>query len=196
MVFSDDERDSLFSDLFKSEGGGLSSYELLKAYFEGLSEDDPLNQMLFAEWSFQLPDQCLAFVDFLSMAHSVEVRSPFLDYRLVEYLARVPGSLKIRDGVSKDLLKKAVEGVIPAEVISRPKEGFVQPSNHWLPHYETTIRDRLSPGRLASHGLFNARYVQDLLDQHFLKGQLQSVKVWNLFNFQIWHDNFFSSDCP
>lgn len=191
MVFSDEEKGLLFSDAFKNQAQGTSSLDLLRSYFQGLPEDDPLNQMLFAEWTFQLPDQALAFVDFLSMAHSVEVRSPFLDYRLIEYLARVPGSMKIRDGVTKSLLKQALRGVIPQEVIERPKEGFVQPSNNWLPLYEQDIRDRLSPDHLKSHGFFNVDYVQTILDKHFVQGQDQSAKIWNLLNFQIWHNRYF-----
>lgn len=65
------------------------------------------------EWNTQLPDQVLAFIDFLSMAHSVEVRSPFLDYRLIEFAATLPGQMKIRNGNVKDILKKTVEPLLP-----------------------------------------------------------------------------------
>ena len=88
--------------------------------------------MLEMEWNTQLPDQVLAFIDFLSMAHSVEIRSPFLDYRLVEFVATIPGNMKIRNGNVKDILKKTVGHLLPEEITERPKEGFVLPIFDWM----------------------------------------------------------------
>ncbi|MEK6833858.1 MAG: asparagine synthase-related protein, partial [Thermoproteota archaeon] len=97
-LFSDAEKGNLLSDKFKSMLNNTSTFALVKRNFEGLTAKNPLNRILEMEWNTQLPDQVLAFVDFLSMAHSVEIRSPFLDYRLVEFAASIPANMKIKGG--------------------------------------------------------------------------------------------------
>lgn len=191
-VFSDEEKDDLLSDRFKMELNGASSFALFTRNFSTLSSKDPLNRMLEMEWSTQLPDQCLAFVDFLSMAHSVEVRSPFLDYRLVELATTIPGRLKIRNGNVKDILKKAVAPLIPEGITKRPKEGFVLPIFDWmvdkLKDYSTDV---LSEERIGQHDLLNGETVRRLVEGYYSGNRSAAVKVWNLMMFQIWWEKYF-----
>src|ERR1051325_4539582 len=111
---------------------GAAPEELSRAVLGNCRSRDPLNRALFLDLETLLPDQVLAFVDRLSMAHSVEVRPPFLDHRLVEYVATLPGSMKIKNGRNKHILKEAVADLLPGDLLDRPKEGFVLPVNDWI----------------------------------------------------------------
>jgi len=191
-VFADEEKRELLSERFLSNINGADTLTLFADNFRSLSAKDPLNRMLEMEWNTQLPDQVLAFVDFLSMAHSVEVRSPFLDYRLVEFAATVPGYLKIRNGNVKNILKETVEGLIPEGITKRPKEGFVLPIFDWmvdkLKDYSMEI---ISEKKMARHGLLAYPKAQALVDDYYSGNRSQAAKVWNLIMFQVWWDKYF-----
>jgi len=191
-VFTDEEKVQLLTEEFKTKLDHISSLRLFKEYFGNTTSKDPLNKMLEMEWNTQLPDQVLAFVDFLSMAHSVEIRSPFLDYRLVEFVATIPGHLKIRNGNVKDILKKTVEPLIPYGITNRPKEGFVLPIYGWmvekLKHYSMDV---LSEKRLKKHHLLNLEGVRDILESYYSGDRGNAGKVWNLMMFQIWWEKYF-----
>ena len=191
-VFMDEEKTNFLSTHFKAQLKGSSSYALYARNFSAAASLDPLNRMLEMEWSTQLPDQVLAFVDFLSMAHSVEVRSPFLDYRLVEMAATIPGRLKIRNGNVKDILKRTVDPLIPEGITKRPKEGFVLPIFDWMVgKLKDYSMDVLSPKRIAKHGFFNNEEIRQLIEGYYGGNKSLAVKVWNLMMFQIWWESYF-----
>jgi len=192
-VFLDEEKEDLLSDRFKGKLKGISSSALFARNFSVLTSQDPLNRMLEMEWKTQLPDQCLAFVDFLSMAHSVEVRSPFLDYRLVELATTIPGRMKIRNGSVKDILKKTVESLIPEGITKRPKEGFVLPIFDWMvDKLKDYSMDVLSKTRIKKHGLLNDEMVQHLIVEYYSGNKSITVKIWNLMMFQLWWESYFT----
>ncbi len=189
---SDEEKMHLLSDHFKSLLGNTNSFSIVKDNFNRLTAKNPLNRILEMEWNTQLPDQVLAFVDFLSMAHSVEVRSPFLDYRLVEFVATIPGNMKIKNGNVKDILKKATAPLLAKEIIKRPKEGFVLPVFDWMAGaLKDYSSDVLSEGRLRRHNLFNTDAIKDLLHNYYSGNKKDVGKVWNLMMFQLWWEKFF-----
>ncbi len=191
-VFTDEEKENLLSRNFKASINGASSYVIYSSNFSNATSCDPLNRMLEMEWNTQLPDQVLAFVDFLSMAHSVEVRSPFLDYRLVELAATIPGWLKIRNGNVKDILKRTVEPLIPEGITKRPKEGFVLPIFDWMMgKLKDYTADVLSQSRIERHGLLNTEEVRRLINEYYANNKSLAVKVWNLMMFQVWWETYF-----
>ncbi len=192
-LFSDEEKQELLTDAFRAcMPCAASSKELIRQAFGGLSATDPLNRVLEMEWNTQLPDQMLAFADFLSMAHSVEIRSPFLDYRLVEFAATIPGRMKIKEGSVKDILKKTVEPLLPDGITKRPKEGFVLPIFDWMTEQ---LRDfcmtTLSEERLGKHGFFNFEVVKNLILRYYAGDRSLAGRVWNLMMFQLWWDRYF-----
>lgn len=153
-----------------------------------LSAGDALNKVLEIDQAELLGNQILPFVDRLSMAHSIEVRCPFLDHRLVEYVNRLPGRYKIGGGpgapVNKRILKMAVADLLPAELINRPKEGFVQPIYTWmhgpLRGWTLDCLDSL-PAQLFRPGPLAA------LRQRFEGGDASlNAKVWNLACLGLW----------
>lgn len=193
-LFSDGEKQSLLSDYFRGRCVSCNTASVIAGYFDSLTARNPLNRILEMEWKTQLPDQVLAFVDFLSMAHSVEVRSPFLDYRLVEFAATIPGQLKIRQGAVKHVLKQAVKPLLPTGIIDRPKEGFVLPIFDWMQEkYRGYCGVVLSPERLVAHGFFNIQMVQDMLIRHAAGDKSLNGRIWNLMMFQLWWEEYFGT---
>ena len=191
-LWGDKDKHELFSEKMLSLSGMESSEKIIRNTYNKFQTVDPLNRALAFDFSKLLPDQVLAFVDRLSMAHSVEVRTPFLDYRLMEFSARLPGAMKIKAGRSKHILKEAVKGLIPSIIIERPKEGFVLPIDMWLrTRLNSMLKDCLSNERLQSHGLLNAPIVQKLIAEHTLGVANHGPRLWNLIMFQKWWDQYF-----
>lgn len=191
-LFSDEEKEHLLTNGFKSMANEPSSFLLMKHNFDTLTAKEPLNRILEMEWNTQLPDQVLSFVDALSMAHSVEIRSPFLDYRLVEFAATVRGDMKIRNGNVKDILKNSVKTLLPEEIIKRPKEGFVLPVFDWMVEkLKDFCMDVLSESRLRRHGFLNTDLVKDILGKYYSGDRGSAARVWNLMMFQIWWERYF-----
>jgi asparagine synthase (glutamine-hydrolysing) len=125
------------------------------------------------------------------MATSLEVRAPFLDADLVDWLGTLPSGVKRQGGVGKLLMKKALQGKLPPGVMNRPKKGFGIPVAAWLRGpLKGWMTDWLSADRLRRQGLFDDRYVGRLVDEH-LKGVRDHRKpIWTLLNFQIWYDRW------
>lgn len=186
-------KQQLYSSAMKAAVADASTEALVRQLYQESGTEDPLNRALFVDFESLLPDQVLAFVDRLSMAHSLEVRPPFLDHRLMEFAATLPGRLKIRAGRVKHVLKEAVRGLIPDEIIDRPKEGFVLPVNEWLDTYLSAyVRQVLTPERLATHGLLATGAVLELLQDHYERGRPHGARIWNLLMFQLWWEQFFA----
>jgi asparagine synthase (glutamine-hydrolysing) len=191
FVCTDEEKMRLYSPQVAELTRSFSSQRLMCDAFTGLRAKDPLNRVLEAEWRTILPDQVLAFVDRLSMAHSLEVRSAYLDTDVVNFVTRLPGRLKIRDGETKYLLKKAALKYFPHEMVFRKKEGFLMPITEWLSgDLQDYVRQTLSPESLRRHSIFDSNAVQALIDQVAEKpGDYRRVnKVFALLVFQEWFD--------
>lgn len=186
QVFTDTEKKQLLSREFLEAARSLRDGAEEPGATPG-SAGDALNRVLEFEQNGPLPDQVLAFVDRLSMAHSVEVRAPFLDHRLVEFADRLPGVLKIRSGVVKHIEKMAVKPLLPEDLICRPKEGFVQPIYSWMhgPLRQWTF-ERLD----ALPFRWFDRDVVAALRERFEKGdRAVNAKLWNLVCFQMWAED-------
>ena len=192
-LMDDREKRALFSEKMRALSAPVATSELVSELYERADTADPLNRALFVDFESLLPDQVLAFVDRLSMAHSVEVRTPFLDYRLMEFAASLPGPWKIKGARTKHVLKEAVKDLLPEEIVDRPKEGFVLPINDWLlDELEPFVRACLVPERLAVHGLLRPEAVGSLLDEHYAGKHQNGAKLWNLAMFQLWWERHFA----
>ncbi len=191
LPFDDKKKKQLLSNGFKGMiSEGTDSYRLLKSQIDSCNAKDVLNRVLENEWNTLLPNQVLAFVDFLSMAHSVEVRSPFLDYRLIDYVATLPGSYKIVEGNVKHLLKNVARGIIPDQIINRKKEGFVLPIYEWMQtNYKEYVTDVLSKENLQKYNLLDCKYVDSMLTNYYIeqnKSNSMAGEIWELVIFQNW----------
>jgi asparagine synthase (glutamine-hydrolysing) len=186
-LLDDEEKRSLYADEMRRAIGDTSTEVLIRKRLHACKSKDALNRALFLDLETLLPDQVLPFVDRLSMAHSVEVRPPFLDHRLVEFACSLPGHFKIKAGRVKNILKDAVLDLLPADLIARPKEGFIMPINEWLVgHLESYVRAMLMPDKLKRQGLFRPEAIRDMLDNHFSGRKHYGNQIWNLLMLQLW----------
>jgi len=158
--------DELFTPEVRRGFAGTRAADPLEAFLAGLPGDvGPLDRMLALEQRFFLADHNLMYTDKMSMAVGLEVRVPFLDLELVEFAARVPASVKQRGSVGKWPLKRAMEPMLPHDVIYRPKAGFGVPLRQWVRNdFRPMIRDLLSPDSIRRRGLFDPSTVSRMID--------------------------------
>lgn len=192
MLGATDELKGLFlnEDYFGESVTSNATQQLVTAFYQDVNAATPLNRTLQFQCSHQLCDQVLSYTDALSMANSLEVRSPFLDYRIVEFAAALPDSLKIHQGTTKYILKEAALGILPDSLIHRKKEGFIQPTQDWMgAELMDFITDILSYDSIQRYYLLKPEMVLFLLqkyrDSGCKAGPLADV-IWNLVCFQGW----------
>ncbi|HKY33173.1 MAG TPA: asparagine synthase (glutamine-hydrolyzing) [Candidatus Polarisedimenticolia bacterium] len=137
-----------------------------------------------------LPLDILTKVDRMSMAHSIEARVPLLDHKLVEFAATVPPELRLRAGRRKHIFKEAMKGVLPAEIIDRPKRGFAAPLGRWFRgHLGSYVRDLLLSDRCRRRGILDTSYIGTLLERHD-RGRDLDLHLWTLISFELWCRRF------
>jgi asparagine synthase (glutamine-hydrolysing) len=156
----------------------------------GFGECDLANQMTFLDLTVELPDVFLEKVDRSTMAASLEVRVPFLDHDLVDYSARLPGHMKVPRGRKKWLLKQALRGIVPDEVLDGAKTGFGVPFGRWL---QTSLSplffDHLSRFTRNHPGILDAEHITTLFKRTGAGLQDHSPLVWKVLNFVVWANN-------
>jgi asparagine synthase (glutamine-hydrolysing) len=152
---------------------------------------EPLNQVLYLDMKLYLENDILAKVDRASMMASLEARVPLLNVDFVEHVARLPLSLKLRRFDQKFIFKRALRGLVPKEILARPKKGFGIPVAKWFrgPLRELLL-DTLSPTGVARHGLFRYSEVEKLIRSHLDGSRDHRKELWTLFIFQRWHDSW------
>jgi asparagine synthase (glutamine-hydrolysing) len=147
-----------------------------------------LERLVYLYAKTYLEDDVLVKVDRASMASSLEVRAPFLDVELVEFLGRVPPRLKLRRFGTKHLLKRAMGELLPSGIANRPKKGFGIPVAEWLKGpLRGPLQDELSPERLRAQAIFVPGEVQRLVSEHLAGRRDHRKPLWTLFMFQLWH---------
>ncbi len=187
-AFDEQEKIRIFNRDLLSElqkGNGL---QVRSAMLKVKSASDRLDWILNADMHTYLPDDELRKTDRLSMWHSLEVRVPFLDHKLVEFVATIPSKYKLKGWEKKYILIQALKGLVPEQILSRRKQGFSIPLAGWLrgPLREVA-QTYLSPSALKEVGLFNVEAVQGLLKDHNALVRNHETKIWTLLTFVIWH---------
>ncbi len=147
----------------------------------------PLNRHLWLDQLYYLPDDILYKCDRMSMAHSLEVRPPFLDHRIVEFAARLPENLKLGNGTLKHVLRELVRGKIPASVLNRPKQGFDIPVHHWLRTVlKPLLLDTLTEAAVTDSGVFSWPAVNQLITRHMARRINAGYQLWGLLTLFLW----------
>jgi asparagine synthase (glutamine-hydrolysing) len=195
------ERYADASTLFRlSQFPKLFTPEVLESVLPGASTFDVsrfqaktgnwLSALQYADLKHYLPMDILTKVDRMSMAHSIETRVPLLDHKLVEFAARIPPELQIRDTRTKHVLKSAMKGILPDSIINRPKHGFAVPLGAWFRgKLDDFARDILLSSRSRQRGVFNTHYVESLLARHATGRELE-LHLWTLISFELWCRRF------
>ncbi|NLG32164.1 MAG: asparagine synthase (glutamine-hydrolyzing) [Syntrophomonadaceae bacterium] len=189
----------LRSRIILPDTGNGDSDAVLNLYREMFSRckaKNPLNRMLYVDTCFYLPNDMLVKVDRMSMAHGLEVRTPFLDYRLVEFMATVPPSLKLRNlRHKKYLLKLTMKNKLPRRIINRPKKGFNIPNAIWFRNkWREYVLDLLSPESISKLEFLDAGIVGDIVKAHMSGQEDNSHKIWGLLSLVIWWNLFIGSE--
>ena len=183
-------RSRLYSNAFKADLGGYAAAEVFRRHASRAGTDDALALIQYLDFKTYLIGDINTKVDRASMAHSLEVREPLMDHKLVEWLATLPSSLKLRAREGKHLLKKAMEAHLPREVLYRPKMGFAVPLAKW---FRGPLRDRVRAGllgdSLADTGYFNRPYLQHLVSAHDSGARDYSAPIWTLLMFEAFLRN-------
>jgi asparagine synthase (glutamine-hydrolysing) len=184
-VLHDGMRRRLFSERFRSDLQGYAAVEVLKRHAARSPTDHPLSLIQYLDLKTYLVGDINTKVDRASMAHSLEVREPLMDHPLVEWLSSLPPEFKLRNGVGKVLLKKALAAYLPDEILYRPKMGFAVPLAKWFrgPLREPVRKAVLGPV-LGETGWFNAEYLRTLVNDHQSGLRDYSTPLWTLLMFE------------
>ena len=189
--FTDYEKRDLYSDEMLSESRRFDAYSAHKKYFSKVSNQHFINQMLYVDLKTYLPCLNLAYTDKTSMAASMEVRVPLLDYEMVELSAQIPASLKLKGLTRKYILKRAAEAWLTREIIYRKKAGFSAPVRAWLVRdLRELVDDLLSESNIKNRGYFNYAAVRKLIDDQRSGKEDNSLKVFQLLTLELWHRSF------
>jgi asparagine synthase (glutamine-hydrolysing) len=156
-------------------------------------ELDPLDRMTLADSLSYLTDDILQKVDRAAMAVALEARVPFLDKDVVEFAARVPPRMKVRDGRGKWLVRQVLYRHVPQNLVDRPKTGFGIPIDDWLRGaLKSWASDLLSPARLQAQNLFNVSRVTTRMAEHMSGRRNHGYWLWNVLMAQAWHDQWYA----
>jgi asparagine synthase (glutamine-hydrolysing) len=195
-VFTELNRRSLYSSDFraqlpKSQPVVTATKDRLR---DRVKTGGALDELLYLDSKLYLPGDILTKVDRASMAVSLEVRAPLLDHKLIEYVSRIPASLKLRGGRTKHILKEAAHGLLPPEVVERRKQGFGLPVDRWIrQELRDRVRGTLTDRRTRDRGYLDGRYLDVLLREHEEGRRDHSFRIWALFMLELWHRQF--ADC-
>ena len=189
--FTADMKKRVLSPDFRNELHGLDAYRYHKAYFEKCARESPVNRLLYVDFKTFMPALNLDTTDRASMAANLEVRVPFLNKELVELSARIPASLKIKGLKRKYVLKKAVERLLPRDVIWRRKAGFGAPIRSWLRNeLRPLVDDLLSEEKLRSRGYFEPKAVRMMIEANLSGKEDYNLQIFQLLTFEIWLQQF------
>ena len=191
MQFTPALKRQLCTPEFLQAAGERDSTEILLKGFQASDAPDFLDAALDVDVGHYLPDCLLVKVDIATMAHGLEGRSPLLDHRFMEFAASLPSSMKLRGNIRKYIFKRAVQHLLPAEILQRPKMGFGVPLDHWFRReLKDMAYDVLLSRRMTDRGYFRMDIVTRLLDEHVKGIMAWHDQLWNLLVLEMWHQMF------
>ncbi len=195
IVFDETMKPAVLSREMRARYNGLSTYEVVREYQEAIAaarpDSDYAARMTYLELKLRLPELLLMRVDKITMATSVEARVPFLDHHLIEYAMGLPRNMKVRGATGKHILKRALESILPADVLYQPKRGFGAPINEWFRGTggQGLIKQLMhSPPR--ERDFFDYSFVQRMADEHRRGTRDWSANLWCLLNLSLWYERW------
>ncbi|WP_043934040.1 asparagine synthase (glutamine-hydrolyzing) [Bacillus sp. EB01] len=184
-MFSEDEKRELLN-VYKN---GLDFTDITKRLYAESTGYNPVDRMQYIDIHTWMRGDILLKADRVTMAHSLELRVPFLDKEVFRVASQIPSDLKTANGTTKYILRKAAESFVPAHVLDRKKLGFPVPIRHWLKDEMNTWAKDIIRESNTDH-LFNKQYVLNLLDDHCQGKADNSRKIWTVLMFMVWHQVF------
>jgi len=189
-VMGDAMRSRLRSDSLRRELQGYRAIEVLQRHARNAPRDEPLSLVQYLDMKTYLVGDIMTKVDRASMAHSLEVREPLLDHPLMEWLAGLPPSLKLRGREGKYLFKRALEPYLPREILYRPKMGFSVPLDSWFRGpLRQRVKDAVLGPVLLDSGYFNPTFLRQMVEAHQSGARDHGVTLWSLLMFEAFLRN-------
>lgn len=191
----EDQKFELYSSDFAMQGGSPDPTTTHRLAFDRMNHADFLHQMLYLDTKIFMTTLNLTYNDKMSMASSVEVRVPFLDRELAEFVAwNIPPQLKLKNKLrptTKYILRQAMRDVLPREVLRQPKAGFAAPVDYWLAHdLREMVDDLLSDSQIRKRGLFCSKVVRRFVEEHRIGKRDWSMQLWQFLTLELWMQTF------
>jgi asparagine synthase (glutamine-hydrolysing) len=190
-MFEPGAKDRLYTPDFTRRIAGADAFASFREAWHACTSPDPMDRALYTDARTYMIDDVLTKVDRMSMAVSLEAREPLLDHRLLEFAARVPVALKLKDGQGKYLLRRILDRKVPRSIVERGKRGFEAPIGEWLrgPLAGLT-HELLTDGRLRDRGILDQREVARLWDEHRTRRAAHPHRLWQLVMLELWFRQF------
>jgi len=183
-ISSIEERQQLFSSKLKQQLQGYQAVEVFKQHAKNCTSDSPLSLIQYLDFKTYLTGDILTKVDRASMANSLEVRVPILDHKLVEWIAKLSPTLKLKGSEGKYIFKKSLEPYLSDDILYRKKMGFSVPLSSWFRNeLREDIRKIVLSDEMLETGLFEQRTLKTMLDQHQSGKKELSPQLWSLMMF-------------
>ena len=192
-IFGKTMQTKLFSAETKSRIAEQNPYFYQNQWLEETDATEILDKLLYVDSKTYL-HELLMKQDQMSMAASIESRVPFLDHKLVELTAKMPTNMKLRGTTTKFLLKEAMKGILPEEILYRPKMGFPVPVGNWFRgQFKHIVDVYVLSERALNRGIFNPDFVREIVAKHNA-GENHDERIWSLVNFEIWYQQFIEGE--
>jgi asparagine synthase (glutamine-hydrolysing) len=196
-VFDDVAKRALYTPDFRAQLSGTPSFQIFQDALQASDAPTFVEAIAHADIQTYLVDDLLVKMDIASMAHSLEVRSPLLDHRMVEFSANLPVGMKLRGYTQKYLLRRLMKDVLPAPILTRRKMGFGVPIDRWFrADLKEMAYDLLLDSRARSRGYFRPEVVRGYLDAHAAGRAHHHARLWSLLMLEVWHRIFIDQACP
>ena len=191
-IFTGLNKTRLYTSDFRQQLGTSNAAMRFSEYARRARSGDGLDRLLYLDSKTYLPGDILTKVDRMSMAASLETRTPLLDHKLIEFVCtRIPASMKMKGLETKYILKRAMRDLVPLEILNRPKQGFGIPIDQWInEQLRERVRGTLTEPRTMQRGFVEPRYVNLLLDEHERGRRDHAAELWALFMLELWHRTF------
>jgi asparagine synthase (glutamine-hydrolysing) len=189
--FTNDIKKEMYTKEFLYKTSEIDSYDLMSNLYREARAESFIDKILYADAMMYLPEALMVKVDVASMANSLETRSPFLDHKFMEFVARIPSNLKLRGWKTKYILKNAFKNILPDDVIFREKMGFGVPLDNWFKkELKAMIYDLLLDQKSTERGYFNKLFIQKILHEHVTNKWNWQYQIYNLLMLELWHREF------
>jgi asparagine synthase (glutamine-hydrolysing) len=190
-IFDNSLKNSLYTEDFKKNMLAKEAFSWLTPYLGEPKDLNLIDRLLMADTHIYLPNDLLVKVDIASMANSLEVRSPFLDHKVMEFAARLPCEYKLKTGIKKYILKKAIKDLVPAENVHRRKMGFGLPIGRWFrEELKGFVKDALLSESSLKRRYFKSEIVKRIVDDHTEARKDYAFQLWALLMLELWHQRF------
>jgi len=199
VVYDESLKPGLLSARMRSSLNGSSSLKTIERYLNHIAHERPasdmLSRMTYLELKLRLPELLLMRVDKITMATSIEARVPFLDHHLVAYAMGIPRELKVNGTTGKHILKRALESILPRDLLYAKKRGFGAPIREWFrTSFGETYSERLLNSPIWKRDYFNRDFVERMVTEHRSGRGEWSFHLWALLNLSLWYEHWIDND--